>query len=323
MTESPTTRRRALGAAVATLLPTALAGCSATTNEAYGATARLSMTAVADADLPSRVLYSVHVAGDHSVETDGGPKARLLDRIVDGGATVESTDPPFPLDQHLHHRDAVYVLSREVVERTPAHSYTVEVNAVQGSGDGADAIRVAELPPVDREKLAGRGLADEPPAGIGTTFVYTDAEAERSVLVPDPEYGFLVWDDGERAEWVVADAHERTVTTARYTAERVASAAEYGRRVRERVAFALDDLSAAQRTIVETAIAEDGYFVDRDATPSPAFASLADRFRGQEQAHGLDEEGQGDLSGPYVVEYEGGVYWTVLSDNGGVLGTET
>jgi hypothetical protein len=50
-----------------------------------------------------------------------------------------------------------------------------------------------------------------------------------------------------------------------------------------------------------------------------------ERFRGREQAHGLDGEAGGDLSGPYLVEYESDVYWTVLvvSDEAFGTGTET
>lgn len=320
MTDPAVTRRRALQASVAGLLPATLAGCPATTNEAYGPAARLSMTPVTDADLAAKVLYTVEAGDAVAVESDGESRAALMDRIVDGGATVEYIEPPFPAGQHLLHRGTVYELSREVVERTPADLFTAEVNAVAGSGDGQKSIRIADLPAVDREKLADHGLTDEPPAGIGTTFVYTDAEQERSVLVPDPEYGVLVWDDGGRAEWVLVDAAERTMTTARYTAEAVSPAAEYGRRVRERFGLVLADLPPAQRDVVETAVAEDGYFVDHEATPSAAFAALADRFRDHEQAHALDETGQGDLSGPYVVEYGGETYWTVLVADSGALG---
>ena len=82
--------------------------------------------------------------------------------------------------------------------------------------------------------------------------------------------------------------------------------------MRERFAFELAGLPEAQRDIVETAITEGQYIVGPDETPSDALVALANQFRGHEQAHGLDEDGEGDLSGPYLVQYQGDVYWTTL-----------
>lgn len=93
--------------------------------------------------------------------------------------------------------------------------------------------------------------------------------------------------------------------------------------MRERFAFALSGLSDPQRDIVETAIKEEQYIVGPDETPPSAFAALADQFRDHEQVHGLEEAGEGDLSGTYLVQYDGEVYWTILVVSGDALGTET
>jgi len=318
-------RRRALLASAAALLPAGLAGCTGRgTIQSGGAagvaeapTARLSMTVLDDAELPPRVLYSVG--------TDDGPdrRARLLDRILDGGATVKGIRPPLPEDQHLFYDDAVYQLTHDVVEQTPATRYSVKVDIVEDSVTDAEAIRFANLPEVDREEFAKHGLADGDPIGIGTTFLYTDAEREQSVLVPDSDYSFIVWEDGAQAEWVVDDAYDTTLNTYEYTADQVATAAEYGRQMRERFAFELSNLSDAQRNIVETAISEDQYVVGPDETPPSALIALTDRFRDHDQAHGLDEAGEGDLSGTYLVQYDGEVYWTTLVVHGDAFGTET
>lgn len=312
MVPAPVTRRSALGTAVAALLPTALAGCSGSTNVASGPTASLSMAPVTVEALPSKVLYSVEDSAD---SIDGESIAHLFERILNGGATIKSIDPPIPVGRHLLYDGTVYQLSREVLQREPAHTYVVEINTVQSNGDGLETIRIADLPGVDREKLAAKGLADDPPVGMETSFVYTDAEAGRSALVPEPEYSLLVWDDGERAEWTISKAAERTMVTARYTAERVTTAAEYGRRMREQFAVELTGLPSGQRDIVETAIAEDRYAVESGQSPSAAFVALADRFDAGEQVRALDEDGEGDLGGTYVVEYGGDVYWTVFTDN--------
>ena len=309
-------RRRSLLATAAMSLPPLVAGCTGPggeSNAAEIATARLKMTTIADADLPPKVLHTVRpTEGDNS-------RTRLLDRILDGGATTKATRPPFPEQRHLAYQDGVYELSFEVIEETLATRYAVTVDIVTGTVREADAIQFADLPQVDREKFAGKGLADGDPVGVGTTFLYTDAEREHSVLVPESEYSYITWADGTEAEWAVDDADETTLNTYRYSGEQVTTAAAYGRRMRERFTFELSGPSAAERDILETAIANDSYVVGSDEPLSDGFRALADRFRGHEQAHGLDEDGEGDLSGPYLVRYEGDVYWTSLVVRSGVL----
>ena len=317
--------RRALLTAAATLLPASLAGCTGEhrheSSSGLGAedpTISLEMTAAADAQLPQKVLYSVG--------TEDGPtrrRARLLERVLDGGATVEGTRPPLPADRHLSYDGTVYRLSREVTDRTPATRYSVKVDVVEGSVDESESIRFSELPKVDREVFAENALADGDTVGVGTTLLYTDAEREHSALVPESNYSVITWENGSRAKWVVDDAYEATIRTYRYAADEVAPASEYGRRMRERFAFELSELSDAQREIVETAVEEDRYAVAADGSPSDALAALADRFRNREQAHALDAEGEGDLSGSYLVRYDGEVHWTTFLAYGGAFRTET
>ena len=159
--------------------------------------------------------------------------------------------------------------------------------------------------------------------GFGTSILYTHAERDKSALVPDSEYSYIVWGDGSEAAWFVDDASDTTLNTYEYTASQVASAAEYGRRMHEQFAFELANLSDAQRDIVETAISEEQYVVSPDETPPSALVTLADRFRDHEQAHGLVEAGEDDLSGMYLVRYDGEVYWTTLVVHGDAFGTET
>jgi len=316
-------RRRTILATAATSLPALIAGCTSTgglsgnLGVAEAPTARLELTTIADGKLPTKVLYTVRpTEGDDE-------RAQLFDQILDGGATTKATRPPLPEQQHIVYDDGVYELTREVIEETPATTYSVKVDIVTGTVTDADAISFADLPEVDQEEFAAHGLADGDPVGIGTTFLYTDAEREQSVLVPESEYSYITWDDGSEAEWVVDDAYDTTLNTYRYTAEQVATAAEYGQQMRERFAFELSGLPDAQREIVDTAIADEPYVVGPDETPSDAFVALAERFRGHEQAHGLDEDGEGDLSGTYLVRYQGDVYWTTLVVQRDALETTT
>jgi hypothetical protein len=244
-----------------------------------------------------------------------------MDEILDGGTTVERTRPPVPEDQHVYYDDAVYVLSHEIVEQTPATRYHIRVDVVQDSLVDSEAVEFSDLPAVDRAKFAAYGWDDGGSFGFGTTILYTDAEREKSALVPESEYSYIVWEDGSEAAWFVDDARETTLNTYEYSAEQYSTAAEYGQQMRDRVAFEITDLPDAEAEIVQTAIDENRYSVEHEQTPTPAFWSLIEKFRPKEQAHGLNENGESDLNGPYLVRYDGAVYWTVLLVN--VERTET
>lgn len=286
-----------------------LAGCFGTNGRiGHLPTVVLRMTAVDEAALTASVF-------------EGTAHPDLLDRIVDGGATTENSGmtghPPLPDDEHVLHDGTVYRLSRERIDRTPAHLYRVDILLPQDDEDwsGAETVRVADLPAVDREKLA-----DFEP-GVGTSFVYTDAERQQSVLVPDPGPLVLVWDDGTRGKWTIREERETAVTEYRYTADRVASASEYGKRVRERFGFELTGLSAAERTVVETAIAEDRYVLAHDETPSAAVVSLVERVRAHDPVHELD--GDDSSRGEYLAEYDDTLYLTELRTPNDEFPTET
>lgn len=308
-------RRRALLTSVAIAVPSALAGCTdlnplggdgtgSGTGEIEGPTASLKMEAMNDSELLSKRL--IGRIGDSS-------NAKLFDRILDGGATVKKTRPPLPKNQHLFYDNAVYQLSYEVVERSPATFYAVKVDIAKKPAGEAETIRFSELPAVDRETFAENGVASGETIGIGMRFLYTDAERKRSVLVPESDYSNIVWEDGSRAEWIVDGATDTTLKTYRYTAERITAASEYGRRLRERFGFELSNLSDAERNIIETAIKKNQYLVASDESPSSALVSLTDRFRTHEQVHRLNEDGEEGLSGSYIVRYENTTYWATFT----------
>lgn len=321
-TSNQVSRRAFLGATGATIVG-GLAGCTAPGGQSMGGVDRtaatLWMSAVDDAELPTRAIYSVGI--------DDGPswRADLMDDILDAGATIERLGPPLPEGDHIYYDETIYQLAYEVTEKTPADKFHLRLDIVQETVTESKAIRFADLPTVDKEQLATVGLADGEPIGVGTTLLYTDAEQTESVLVPDPQYAFIVWDDGSEGAWFVDGSNETTLNTYRYTAEVVGEAAAYGRRMRERFGFELTGLSDAEREIVETAIDERKYTLPAGEAPPDAFRSLVDRFRGREHARGLDEEAgdENGLGGPYIVQYDGEVYWAVLSIGEELLGTET
>jgi hypothetical protein len=307
-------RRRRFLAAVGTLLPTVSAGCTSplggTTGEALAPTAQLRMTAVSDTEIARRAAYSF--------ETTDTERYHLLRSIVTNGpVTTDAQSPPLREDHPIVYEDAVYWLSHEVIARQP-RGFAVTINPIRNGETPSKAkptlpesqtIQYEELPAVDRGNFATLGFTDERPFGIGTTFSYLPAGVKRSVLVPTPEYPIIVWPNGP-ARFSVDESYPFTRKTYRYTAEKIASTAKYGQRVRDRYAFTLAGIPAEEQRILRTAIASDhGYIVDPDAEPSSALRSLVARFR---SANSVGEESEADDNGPYLVRYDGQVYWTVL-----------
>lgn len=267
----------------------------------------LRMAEIGLAEMPPRVMYSV----------DDGPDRRseLMDRFINGGATTEDTNPPLPEARHIYYDGMVYQLSHEVIDETPATRFGIRLDIVQGTVNQEDAVRFEELPEVDQRKLAERGLADGDTIGIGTTLLYTDNQTADSMLVPDPGFSYIVWDDGAEAAWFVDDSYDTTLKTYRYSAEEIDDAKTYGERMVDRFGLSLEDLSEEEQAIIETAIAsEDGYAVEPEATPTEAFQSLLDRFDDAQSVHGLDEDSSDGRT--YIAKYDGSWYWSIVQLRG-------
>ncbi|WP_224333774.1 hypothetical protein [Haloprofundus halobius] len=309
-------RRRALLSAAGSLLTVTLAGCtnevsSGSTLGARAPTAQLRMQPVTTEELPSKVLYSI------SDSPGGDPEASLLDGLRNGSETAatEATREPLPENQSIAYDGTVYRLSYEVTAETPATHYSVIIDVVTDEVVEFEAIHFADLPETDRRQFAERGLDDGDPVGIGTGFLYTDAERDASVLVPDSEYSYIVWDDGAEAEWEVNDSYETTLNTYEYRSTDTRPAIEYGREMRERFAFELSDLTDAERDVVEAATDDGQYVVGPDETPADTFMSVTEQFRARSRVRPLDEEPEQietQVGGTYLVQYEGTLYWTYL-----------
>lgn len=276
-------------------------------------TASLSMDAVTEADVARKLTH-------HEMSDD---ERTVLDRVVDGQRTTGwHLEPPVHTSIPALHEGTVYRLSTTVADSKPATVYSVVVDVPDRTPAPDEVVTFDDLPAADRETFAARGLDDGGFVGFGTTFVYTPDEADQSVLVPDSEYGYIRWEDGTTASWAVDGSWETELKRYRYTAEGLGSADEYGGRIRDRYTFELSGLPTDERDIVgEAREAEDGYTVDTDATPSSAFESLVDRFRPHDEV-AVHDDPDPDVSGSYLVRYEGAVYWTSLRLSSDAEGSE-
>lgn len=297
-----------------------LAGCIGKTGQEAGLTAPavgIRMRPVTDLEIAE------HVHG--AVRNDGSGDARILaTATTDGSATAEDTRPPLRDDDRIVYNGTLYRLSVSIEEQHPATVYPIELNdlAYDGVTTAADAesIRFADLPAVDKEIFRENSLADGTNLGIGTNLVYTDTEAERSVLVPTAEYSVIVWSPDRRGKFGLrGEPHDRTLSKYRYTAESVAdSASAYGRQLREQYAINLTDVPDDEADILRTAAeGKDAYEVPPETTPSPAFWSLADRFRSGRDILTLrdadpDRVTSDPRPGTYLVRFDDQIYWTVL-----------
>lgn len=277
----PTTRRHLLaGAASAGSI--AVAGClQFGTGCTRSLTLRLEPTTDADivernADPPAEL----HPVGRSLVE-----RAR-----EDGAATFRShADPPVPGTGYVE-LDGRYVrVVTEVTGNTTVTGYTFDVTMDEEStagGSPGDTVAFEDLPAHDQQGfLAG---LDFPPVGKidGTksmsgsaTIAYAEQSlVESSVLIPDPEYGYVEY-RGHPFRLAKTGTEQVTVLTHEVRLEQVAdSPAALAELVRDEhgVVLRSDDLSAEQRDVLETAI-EDGH--DECAEYSTATRGLVDRLR--------------------------------------------
>lgn len=307
--------RRSFLATGATLAVGVTGGC---TGCARMPTARLSMEPVSDEEIAERATRSADLEPPSS-------RYRFASRVVENGpVTVEDTEPPFPADSPFVLDGGVYRLSVDIVDSVSATRYRFTLDPADGddSTEGrtkhAETIRYGELPPVDRKKFESDGLDDPDHLGVSAGMVYTDDEQSESVLVPEPEYDVVVWDDGTRGRWRVDGSAPTSLQTYRYDSAVVhESAAEYGASLREEYAFELSGISDAERDVASTAI-EDAYVVAPDESPPDAFWTLAERFGRHAEFPRPSSGGTPDrettddtpVSGTYVVLYDGTAYWT-------------
>lgn len=323
--------RRSFLAAGATLAIGVTGGC---TGCAQASTAKLSMEAMTNEEIAERATRSGNLDPSNS-------RYEFVQRVVENDSvTVEDTEPRYPENRPFVFDGGVYRLSLDIVDSDPATNYRFTLDPVDGDsstdgdtvGDsevrGGESVRYEELPEVDRRNFAERGLDDPDRLGYSSSMLYTNEERSESVLVPDPEYSIIVWDEDTRGRWTVDGSVATSLQTYRYDSEVVReSAAAYGAAIREEYAFELSGLSEAERDVVTRAI-EGGHVVPPDESPTDAFWTLAERFGRRDEFHRDDEDRTADdrtsddrsaddmtsddtpVSGTYIVRYERTVYWT-------------
>jgi len=247
----------------------------------------------------------------------------VSEAVRENESTVDSEDVPIPDRTILVHEDVVYEVTFEVVDSRPATTFSLVFENVESpgvSGDGP-SIRFSELPGVDREKLAERGLG-EPPTSLGVVApsLYTQGEQQSSVLVPEPEYRIVKWAD-DTGRLRIVNQLPSPIETRRYTVEEVApSPAEYGQRIIDDHAFQLTGLSDEERDIVETAVdSREGYTVADGKSVPDSVRSLVAQFHGRESVRPSSDS----VGGAYLVRYEGSLYWTGLDVSRGFASSTT
>lgn len=291
-------RRTFLGLSVAAVVPW-LSGCA-------DPSAVLVMDEVSDREVADRA--------SRDVDSHPGARSVVSDAVENGSATATGRRPPIDGEAPVAYEDRFYDLSVTETDRWEATQYEVEVDYDPGDFDGT-TVEYAELSDVDRETV-DRLLPppEDDPGGEGYDFgtgrVYSEEEAERSVLVPDPEYDAVVH-EGTAYPVRAGDARTVTVSEYRYDADLVAAdAAEFAEALRDEFLFELSGLSADERDVVSEAT--DGGYYEGEATD--AFESLVGRFR-EHEAVESDEWG-----GEWLARYDGTVYWSDLKHPPGAGG---
>lgn len=303
-------RRRFLAAGTALSIAT-LAGCT-------GEQAHAGVGKAPTASLKMRPISDIEIAKEVTYGEDLNEKERQHELVTaainDESTTTKGTEPPFPEHKPFVFDNAVYELSYEIVESQPATSFQITLNPVEGSIDDAEAIQYRNLPPVDQDTFQERGWDEMGFLGFGTSILYLDEKIPGSVLVPDPEYTVIVWDDETRGRFTVDGSYDTDLNTYQYSSAVVSDSAEkYGERVRQDHVFEFSGLSEKQRGIVSEAIdSEHGYVVPHEKSLPDAMAALVEQFRSQDEVDWVWEDGDENrtVSGRYLVRYDSDVYWT-------------
>ncbi len=241
-----------------------------------------------------------------------GYTSRDLVQFLRDSSVVESVRPPFPDGTHYLYGDAIYELSYDIRGQGPATQYSMLINPVQETATPDDTVQFAALPSVDQAQFRKIGVADGDTDGVSAEFCYADDERQRSVLVSGPEYSYISWDDSTVVAVRIVRIGAVTIKRFVYTPTRIGTIAEYDSRLRARFTFSLSGLGEDARAIVRRAVSEDAVSVATDSTPSPAFMSVVDRFRGNPNVQPLDTRPKTQLGGPYLAKFDGVSFWSVL-----------
>jgi hypothetical protein len=297
--------RRLLSTLVLFALLAVLGGCAHPSG-------MLSMQPVEDADLAEEGSRALPETDDTRPGFDSGVARRAVEN---GSATATAPRPPVEPGLPFRHDGRFYNLSYTVTGTTPGYSTGIEIDYNASSVEGS-VIAYEDLPAVDRERVeplvTNPRERREPGYDFGVGVVYTEREAESSVLVTEQEYDAIRY-RGETYPIRIEEPEQVEFDTYRYEATVVADSAEtYGSFLREEYAFTLSGLSDAEQSVVDEA-ANGTYYAG--SSDEQGFASLVERFRSR-RAVESDEYG-----GSWVVRYDGQLYWAEM-DYGAFAGDD-
>jgi len=287
-------RRTLLGFVLVAVLA-ATAGCSGEGS--------ISMDPVNDSSLAEQA------SDDLTTISPGQDRALVGDVIENGTGTAVDVRPPVDRQAPFASGGSFYDIS--YTEAGTQQGYAVELLVdYNGSADGGEVVDYDDLSAVDRTAVEGVLAMPDPPEerlepgfDAGTTAVYTENQANASVLTTDQTYDAVRY-EGETYPVGVQTTPE-TLTVYEYESTAVAeSPGEYASMVREQYEFELSGLSEAERNVLEDAVGDTNYI---DESDNDGFDALVDRFR----THRAFEE-DGNV-GEYVVRYDGQVYWTEVN----------
>lgn len=274
------------------LLLVSLAGCSAAGS--------LSMHPAPNATAIAE--YASIDVGDLENESH-----RLAVGAVDGsGPTVTDDHPPFTPDRPVAIDGTYYTVTWSETDsrQVPQFAITLEKNPTNTTGR---SIAYADLPAVDRRALPAPGsrlITDD--QDIASLDVYNGSEQAASVLVPEPRYELIEYED-RTIRLTVEGPSPKTIYTYRYDASPVATSSEdFASRLEADYLFTLSNLTAAERSIVTKAIGAT-HFVDDE---TDAWTRLVRRFDAARSVYATGTDDPEYVNGEYLVRYDGTVYWT-------------
>lgn len=285
-----------------------IAGCSSPSPKSEGIepvakapSAEIRMDTVFPAELPRLVLRSFG---------PGSTFDRTIGAMVDEGKKFQGERPPYPENRHLAHDKSIFQLSYEIVDSQKVLEAAVKLGDVDSLPSDANVISFQNLPDVDTSSLTKHpGMQEGDLEGVRTEFTFKAANVSNSVLVPQPEFDYIEWENGNAVKWVVQETSTNTYKTYLYEGNRITSTEEYGEKLIEAFAFELPGLTSEEKRILKTAIAQNQYTIRPSDSPPEPFASLVEKITSHQGAHTLNEDRQEYHEKGYILKFQGRVFW--------------
>lgn len=288
MTDHPpsATRRRVLSGCTLAV-GAVLAGCFRRTN------VELVMEQPDDAMLLDNAAVPTTRSDDH--------EELVGNAIEQGTASARDTRSPVETGWPNEHDGSYYEVTADRSAVGEQTRFEIVVRPPVDDPDG-ETVSLSSLPGIDQALFDG--VFPQPDAEDPAVFVgeYDSSERETSALVPDLAFDAVEY---EGRIYPVEQGWERvdTIYEFTYEAELVAETdADFLSYLRSTYRFDLEDLSEAEREVVEEAI-DERYF---ESDPDEGFESLVDRLHSRRGFNVDDHDGE------WLVRYDGEEYWAYM-----------